>query len=250
MKELIKELKALSKLGVVGIKQSFEDEGALQPDVLTMRRITEQLGLGLSVKIGGCEAKTDIEFCQSIGVDKIVAPMVETPFALTKFIESVINVNDIEFYINIESFTAAENIKKILDSPSSKLLSGVVIGRSDLAKSFGLSKDQVDGDLISNTATRALKSISEYQLDTLMGGNLSPKSNKIVCDLYNKKLLKYIETRNVIIKLNDTNIKTIPNIIKSALLFESNWLQYKAKSYINVGHSYINRSEIIKDRIS
>ena len=250
MKQLVEELKKLSNSGVVGIKQSFEDEGALQQDVLTMRRITEQANLELSIKIGGCEAKTDIEFCQSIGVNKIVAPMIETPFALSKFIESVINVHDIKFYINIESTTGAENIKNILNSPSSKLLSGIVVGRSDMAKSYGFSKDQVDGTLISNTVTNVFETVCDYKLDTLMGGNLSPKINNIICKLYNKKLLKYIETRNVIIKLNDSNIKNIPNIIKSALLFESNWLQYKAESYMNIGRSYINRSEIIKDRIS
>ena len=106
MKHIVEELKNLAKLGIVGIKQSFEDEGALQQDVLTMRRITEQAGVDLSVKIGGCEAKTDIQFCKTIGVNKLVAPMIETPFALTKFIESVADINDMKFYINILSIYA------------------------------------------------------------------------------------------------------------------------------------------------
>ena len=78
MKQLINELVSLSELGVVGIKQSFEDEGALHDDILTMRRITETCKLKLSVKIGGCEAKTDIGYCSDIGVDALVAPMIES----------------------------------------------------------------------------------------------------------------------------------------------------------------------------
>ena len=125
MKQLIEELENLIPLGVVGIKQSFEDEGAFPQDVLVMRRITEQVGLDLSVKIGGCEAKTDIKFCEKIGVNKIVAPMIESRFALSKFIESVTDINNIKFYINIESHQAQSNIEEILDSPSSKLISGM-----------------------------------------------------------------------------------------------------------------------------
>ena len=144
MKKLIKDLEILSEKGIIGIKQSFEDEGALHQDILTMRRITELCNLKLSVKIGGCEAKTDINFCNNIGVNGIVAPMVETKFAFQKFIESVIDLENIKFYINIESKTAYKNLSDILESPSSKLISGIVIGRSDLVKSYGYSKDQVN----------------------------------------------------------------------------------------------------------
>jgi len=250
MKHIVEELKNLAKLGIVGIKQSFEDEGALQQDVLTMRRITEQAGVDLSVKIGGCEAKTDIQFCKSIGVNKLVAPMIETPFALTKFIESVADIDDMKFYINIESHHAQNNLKEILESPSSKLLSGIVLGRSDMIKSYGQSKDQVDGYMMNDIVTNSFKTARrEYGLHTIMGGNLSPRSSNIISTLYNDKLLNCIETRNVIIQLNDSNIKDISNLIKMSLLFESEWLKYKAESYNSLGRSYITRSEIIKDRL-
>ena len=35
------------------------------------------------VKVGGCEANTDIYNCLKIGVNGIIAPMVETPFAIS-----------------------------------------------------------------------------------------------------------------------------------------------------------------------
>lgn len=249
MKQLIKELKNLIPLGVVGIKQSFEDEGVFPPDVLTMRRITEQVGLDLSVKIGGCEAKTDIKFCENIGADKIVAPMVETSFALSKFIESVTDINGIKFYINIESHHAQKNIIDILESPSSKLLSGIVLGRSDMIKSYGFSKDNVDGYMMNEIAEKVFKEAKKYGFNTIMGGNISSKSSTIIKKLYEENLLESIETRNVIIKLNNKNINNIASIIKSSLIFESKWLQYKANYYNKIGKEYTDRSNLILNRI-
>ena len=214
-----------------------------------MRRVTEQIGLNLSIKIGGCEAKTDIQFCKSINADKIVAPMVETSFALTKFIESIINIPKLNFYINIESKTAYENLDNILSSPSSKLLSGIVIGRSDLTKSYGFGKDYVDSPQMQDIVYKALVKCKEYNITTLMGGNISSKSSKFVKKLYKEKLLEYIETRNVIIKLNNKNINNIASIIKSSLIFESKWLQYKANYYNKIGKEYTDRSNLILNRI-
>jgi ABC-type dipeptide/oligopeptide/nickel transport system ATPase component len=111
MKNLIENLSQLSTLGVVGMKQSFEDEGVLLDDVITVKRITELCNLQSYVKIGGCEAKTDLYNCVRLGVNGVIAPMVETPFALSKFI-NIINdyPSKIDPYIVIESKTAYENI--------------------------------------------------------------------------------------------------------------------------------------------
>ena len=142
-------LKKLLSKGVVGIKQSFEDEGVLFDDVVKMKRMCDSIGAYVSVKIGGCEAISDINNCLLLDVNGIVAPMVESEFALQKFVEAIISNVDsdirenMNFYINVESKTAYENLDKILSSPSSKLLTGVVVGRSDLTKSFGYGKQDV-----------------------------------------------------------------------------------------------------------
>ena len=64
-----KILKKLKDLGVVGVKQSLEDEGASFNDIRIMRKITKKLKLKLNVKIGGCEAKNDIFYCKDIQTD-------------------------------------------------------------------------------------------------------------------------------------------------------------------------------------
>ena len=63
-------------------------------------------------------------------------------------------------------------------------------------------------------------------------------------------MLDKIETRNVIVDLKKSGTKDLDDLIKNALLFESQWMQYKAKFYNKIGESYIARSKVILDRIT
>ena len=90
------------------------------------------------------EAKNDIYFCEKIGVTGMVAPMVESPYALKKFLQTISSKNKQSLYINIESIQAFNNITKLLNQKNINRLKGVVIGRSDLAGSLNLSKSEVD----------------------------------------------------------------------------------------------------------
>ncbi len=247
MSKLYEKLKNFTSDNLVGIKQSFEDEGALLEDIKTIRKLTKLNNLKLSVKIGGCEAKSDIHECRYMEVDGIVAPMIETEFALQKFIESVSHISDIKFYVNIESKTAYENIDKILDSPSAKMLSGVVVGRSDFVKSYGHDKSFVNSDFIFEKTYEIMKKAKSYGLETLMGGNLSPKSVEFISKLKNENLIDYVETRNVIIKVDD--ISELNNSITSAIEFETIWLDYKASKYKEISDSYYSRSKTLKERL-
>lgn len=251
MKDLIHKLTLLNQqYNVVGIKQSFEDEGARLDDIITMRRITELCNIKLSVKIGGCEAISDINNCIHLGVDSIVAPMIETEFALQKYIESTVQAEDIKLYINLESKTAVTNLDNILNTPSSKLLTGIVIGRSDLTKSYGYDKSHVDSDFIFHTVYNMLEKSKSYGFTTLMGGNISTKSCEFIKSLYNDNLLDYIETRNIIVKLNSLNIENLTEVIKSIIEFESEWMFYKSQIYSQISNVYHTRAESLMNRLS
>ena len=257
IKKLIKELESLKKLGVVGIKQSFEDEGALFDDVLKMRTISAHAGVNLSVKIGGCEAITDINNCLVIGADSLVAPMIESKFALKKYIESLKSnltsgqQKDMKFYINIESKAAYENLESILDSKFSKNLTGIVVGRSDLTKSYGLSKRDVNyskkiEDIVEDIFIKA----KEKKMITLMGGSVGSSSVNFIKKMLKNDVLDFVETRNVIIDLKKINIKELNHLVKSALIFESEWLKFKADFYYQISSPLLARSKSILDRIS
>ena len=254
--EIANQLEALRERGVVGIKQSFEDEGVILEDVLKIKRLCDSLNLKLNIKIGGCEAISDLNNCLLMEASGVVAPMIESEFALEKFIESIIsNTNDqdrssTDFFINIESKTAIQNLDKILSSPSSKLLKGIVVGRSDLTKSFGYGKQDVNSKEICEIVKNTFKEAKSFKFTTIMGGNIGHSSSSFIEELAADNLLDKIETRNVIVDLSKSGTKDMDDLIKNALLFESQWMQYKAQFYNEIGESYIKRSKTILDRIS
>ena len=187
MLQLVEDLKKLKESSVVGVKQSFEDQGVLLGDLILMRRICDLSNMKLSIKIGGCEAISDLNNCLKIGADSIVAPMIESEFALQKFHESIIhNVDDsgrkrTSFYINIESTQAITNLEKILESPSSNILDGIVIGRSDLVKSLGYGKQDVANIDICKIIKSALNNVKKSNMTTLMGGSIGRSSIGFIC---------------------------------------------------------------------
>jgi len=80
--------------GLVGIKTSFEDEGATFNEVIRLKEICNQAKTKLTLKVGGPEASRDIQDSAIIGVKGLVAPMVESAFGLKKFVDCVnINLN-------------------------------------------------------------------------------------------------------------------------------------------------------------
>ena len=116
MQKIINKLKKLKKFGMSGVKLSLEDEGSTFEDLKIMSKITKSLNLNLNIKIGGCEAINDIIFCKSLRPKSIVAPMVESEYALRKFVESVGDKKNIKLLINIETSSALNNINKIIKS--------------------------------------------------------------------------------------------------------------------------------------
>jgi hypothetical protein len=251
--QLEDSLNKLKENGVVGIKQSFEDEGVLDRDLVTMNQLCKSTGLNLSVKIGGCEAISDIYRCLDLNVNGIVAPMIESIFGLQKFTESIINNTtkkqrkNTKFYINIESQQAFKNIENILESPSCKLLSGIVIGRSDLTKSFGYGKQEVMSDHICKVVKLILQKSKELKLKTYMGGNINKDSVDFIEDLFETHLLDVIETRNVILDLEKCG--SIHDTLEEMIYFESEWLEFKSQYYSKFSNQYQSRSKEIQSLI-
>src|SRR5512142_2279426 len=97
---------------VSGIKAEFEAEGTRIEEALRLKEVVSKAGLGLTIKIGGCEALRDMYECRTIGVDRVVAPMVESAYALRKFLQATRLAfpederRDIKFAVNIETYQA------------------------------------------------------------------------------------------------------------------------------------------------
>tara|TARA_X000001382_G_scaffold118149_1_gene98246 strand:- start:4055 stop:4837 length:783 start_codon:yes stop_codon:yes gene_type:complete len=255
-KELLSTLHNLKEnYNVIGIKSSFEDEGVKFEELIKLRQLCLSSDIFLNMKIGGCEAISDINNCLVLNVDGMVAPMVESPFALEKFITSLDNNltpqlrQKMKYYINIESKTAYDNISDLISSDYCRFLNGIVLGRSDLCKSFGLTKSNVNDDEIFNIVKDVFQQAKEYKLNTIMGGSISVSSVDFISKLYKEKLLDKIETRNVVFQLDDNNVDNLVEAIKNAITFESLWLRSKSSYYMNIGNSYLNRASLLDERI-
>ena len=75
---IVDDLKALKQdYGVVSIKAEFEAEGSRKDELIMLRDFVEEVGLGLIIKIGGCEAVHDLDQCKLLDATGIMAPMIE-----------------------------------------------------------------------------------------------------------------------------------------------------------------------------
>lgn len=249
MKILLEKLKILAdNLGIVGMKHSFEDEGAFIQDIILMRRITDRCNLSSFVKIGGCEAKNDVNMCATYGIDAVIAPMIESKFALSKFISVVSDYKqDLKSFIVIESKTAYQNLDEILYYGKHHL-NGVILGRSDFSSSYELHKSAADSDFIFNKVESVFARCKQNNLLTTLGGNISIKSISFIEKMYAKNLLDRIETRNVVIGLSDKNINCLESTIKQSLDFEVELLNYKYKNLTSICNEYSNRISILTNR--
>lgn len=212
-----------------GVKISLEDEGLTLDQCIKIACLSHLNNIPLTMKIGGAEAISDIRIAHNIECEGCVAPMIESPYALHKFISSVYN-NSFEFkklYINIESKQAYLNIENILNSPDAKHLSGIVLGRSDFVQSFNYTKDKVDSDEVYSMAEKIFTLAKKKKLTTLMGGNLNINSLDFIKNLYHKKLLDYIETRNIKVKLTKDFLENYSDNLTQMIRFEIDWLNLK-----------------------
>lgn len=209
--------------GAYALKASFEDEGVTDCDLSDLVLLSGGTGLKVYVKVGGCEANRDIERCLRLGIKGIVAPMVESEFAVSKFIDSVsercalFGVNRPKIFVNLETELACQRAKKIIKMHGENL-DGIVVGRSDLSKSMGLTKADVNSVKVTKVVRETLTIAKEYNLTTKMGGTVSSESYAIIDGLYKRDLLNFFETRAVIYDLS--KIFDIKRSIKQALEYE------------------------------
>lgn len=233
---LFKQLRTLKELyNVQGIKAEFEAEGSSYRDVNRLSRICSKLDVELFLKIGGPEAVRDIKDSLDLGVDGIIAPMIESKFAAKKFIDSCKNIyQDTPVYtsLNIETKIGIENIEDIVDF-SAGFIDNITIGRSDLTASFfdeGLSQDS---DFIFKIVEKAAPVVYENNMTLTVGGGVTNNTvNKIKRDFPNLiNLILKLETRKVI--FNTANLIDGNDYIRQALKFEELYILSK-KDFIDM----------------
>lgn len=248
MVEVLKRLK--NDYGVFEIKAEFEAEGSRMEEMMRLKDITSHVGLPIILKIGGVEALTDIYNALSIGVKGIIAPMVETPFALSKYISMIKtmiaedNAKDIEFAFNVETETTLDNLAYMLTDDISPIKS-VTIGRVDLSGSMGIGRQGIESETMEEACLEALTLIKAYGLRTGLGGAISKDALPMIKDL--SPLLDKYETRKIVFPI--ASYKYGEEAIITANRFELLWLQSKARYYSRIKVEDEKRIAMLEERI-
>ncbi len=253
-----KMIEILSRLsgdyGVFEIKAEFEAEASRMEELMRLKDVISAANLPLIIKIGGVEAITDVYMGLSLGVKGIVAPMAETPYAVGKFlnvIENYVpkdNAEDIEFAINIETKSAVENFDQILELEKINLLTSFTVGRVDLVGSYGLGRDSIENDFISEKVRGVFEKSKSKGFKTALGGGISAKAIKNIELFAKEKLIDKFETRKVVFDAS-LSISNLEQAILNAVSFEYCWLISKRRYYGNARSEDEKRILMIEDRM-
>ena len=248
MDNLKKILVELKKIGCSGIKVSFEDEGALLNEITTMRFLTSSIDLDLSVKIGGCEAKRDIVDCIHVNCDSIVAPMIESNFALTKFLDSLKVYNyDKKKGFNFETINAYENLTSI--SEKFNTLDFVTFGRVDFINSLNKDRSYVDSNEVYDMVFNVFKKAKECNSQCYLGGAISIHSKNFIKNLIDNNLIDKFETRYIIYDVSKIDFNQFEKLLNLGNLFEVEWLKFIKERYMLLATKDCNRIKMIEERL-
>jgi 4-hydroxy-2-oxoheptanedioate aldolase len=249
MDELKKILLNLKELGCCGIKISYEDEGALLNEVISMRYLTSSIGVNLSIKIGGCEAKRDIVDCLNISCDSIVAPMIESGFALNKFSKSLNQYNYCgEKGFNLETINAYKNLEEI--SSEFSCIDYVTVGRVDFASSLNKDRSFVNEEQMYEMVKNVFIKAKEFGKKCYLGGAISIASKDFIKRLIDEDLIDKFETRYIIFDVNKINFEDYEKLLYFANIFEVEWLKFISARYGKLFNKDTDRISMMEERIN
>ena len=251
MLDLLK--KGRDEHGVVAVKAEFEAEGTRPDEFLRLLELARRVDLKVALKIGGCEAVSDLLASRVYGVDYIVAPMVETPYALSKFIEAKDKVygrggHDAEFLFNLETQTTLQNLASMIEMASGAI-DGIVFGRVDFTLSRGMSRGEIDDRSITDAVLKVARACVEADLELVVGGSVSTDAIGPLREV-ERICLDRFETRKVIFTGDAIRSSSIVAGIRNAVEFELAWLINKREYYGSIADEDEKRIAMIEKRLA
>ena len=142
--QMVSVLKKLrEEFGAETVKAEFEVEGMRMAEAMRLKDVADAAGIGITIKLGGGEAIRDMYDCQLLGVQRVVAPMIESAYAMQRFLGAATKIfktgdgESVDLVVNVESITSIQALPEMVQHPVASSLDGVVVGRGDVAGSLG-----------------------------------------------------------------------------------------------------------------
>ena len=240
------------RYGVVAVKAEFEAEGTRPDEFHRLLEIAQRADVKVALKIGGCEAVTDLLATRVYGIDYVIAPMVETVYALSKFIDAKNKTHGAEegrtnFLFNLETETTLQNLDPMISLARGNL-AGVVFGRVDFTLSRGLPRDAVNRPEITDAVLRVARACSFADLELVVGGSVSAQAIPALRAFREVRLDRF-ETRKIIFDGAAATNVNLEAGIANAVDFELAWLKNKRDYYARIATEDQARIEMMERRI-
>ena len=242
------------KFGIVSVKAEFEAEGTRLEELLRLVDVARASGLPMTVKIGGCEAIRDLLEAKQIGVRYIVAPMVESAYAASKYVAAKNLVyskdeqKDTDFLFNMETITGYENRESLIAAISEPNgANGVVFGRVDFVGSMGWARDSINKQQTTDFAVETARLCKKADKQLVMGGGVSFESIDAIRQVHAVRLDRF-ETRKVVFDAGKALAADIEEGLVDAVHFELLWLLNKRDYYNGIGNEDTKRIEMLESR--
>ena len=242
---------------LLAIKAEFEAEGTRIDELSILSFLCLSKKIPLTLKIGGPCAKRDIYEAFQLGANTILVPMVESAFAIEycamTYNSLISSFRDLDICtnlsINIESKNAIKNIDSILKKINdlSLPIKDIVIGRSDLAKSF--NETDVNSQFILELSKMLVEKIIKNDIHVTIGGNLTNKSFNFIREFNQNELVAFESRKCTFSNSGKLSEKQFKNLINDGLEFELFWLDFKRNMYKIRSEEENQRITSIKNRI-
>lgn len=246
LKKDLEELMAAA--GFCGLKGGTETEDMDYDELNLLHMLGKDL-LPVTVKIGGPEARTDIRYCYSIGIEGICAPMIESEYSLRNYINTLRNLiapvhyAELRKSINLETITGYRNILEIADSKSFEDLNSVTAARSDLSASMDMHPDDPE---VMRVTTQIVRISRDRGKRTSVGGTITKSNFEVIAATVQPDS---INSRHIAVDLKKISDAGLKNVAENMLLFEMDLFDLFGRLKPERVNYYRNRIEVNRERI-